>query len=853
MIEDEINEIIDKTDNNDNLENDKNIEKNQINQMNDNIEDNDLDQMYFNTIFYIVKNLVKIDSIQTQNLKKAESSINTQYLNTLTEKELEDNAKDEKKDHKINLERKISNFNGIFSSSMPLEKVVDPEDWRRNEILNYLRNASNEVIQFKETEFFTLKKQRIKPYLGSLVHLIKSDFFDIHLLINYLNKYSNNTIYDFLINEIHDRHINKSYFYLPQLCSMLVYKDSLTLEQFLIEHCTDRMRFAVKIYWLLHSFKKGSINLENKAVKMEIAMVNNKVKAKKNITSGIMSNINFKYINGNSNSNNESKIDYNSSEHFELITQKSLAKEIRLNYFIKLCEFYEDIAKICELLFKTELSKRQEILEDKIEYLNNKIKKLKNIKTSENLTKDLNIYLHSGYLLPFEDNETNNDEESNLIVNILPKVSRCFKSKARVPILLTFELIKVYEVKFWNELITENVEESFISTSKTDNGSSEYQYNKKKTETIEYESLEDFLLKSSEINNEVNNDSDNIINETNNEINSNKEENSKIDKVDNKSDHKKEIVEISKYTYTKNVYGLVDWKSVSAENNPFGKPWILQQEEIKAKSKFRNFKSYNIKSFIYKTNDDLKQELMIIQLIKRCQEIFSNANLRLKLQLYEIIITSEKSGMVEVLNDTCSIHEIKKSFVNTNLSLKEFYLKVFGMNFEEAKIHFAESLAAYSIICYIFQIKDRHNGNILIDNCGHIIHIDFGFVLGISPGNMNFENVPFKLTLEYIELLGGEKSEVYEYFVLLMMKGLNELKKHIDNLVSIIEILKNGCEMPCFSSEYFNERINELKLRISNKNEDPLVYTRNLVYESSNSWRTNKYDSFQKMTNDIYY
>ena len=118
---------------------------------------------------------------------------------------------------------------------------------------------------------------------------------------------------------------------------------------------------------------------------------------------------------------------------------------------------------------------------------------------------------------------------------------------------------------------------------------------------------------------------------------------------------------------------------------------------------------------------------------------------------------------------------------------------------------------------------------------------------------MNFENVPFKLTLEYIELLGGEKSEVYEYFVLLMMKGLNELKKHIDNLVSIIEILKNGCDMPCFSSEYFNERINELKMRISNKNEDPLVYTRNLVYESSNSWRTNKYDSFQKMTNDIYY
>lgn len=41
---------------------------------------------------------------------------------------------------------------------------------------------------------------------------------------------------------------------------------------------------------------------------------------------------------------------------------------------------------------------------------------------------------------------------------------------------------------------------------------------------------------------------------------------------------------------------------------------------------------------------------------------------------------------------------------------------------------------------------ERHNGNILIDSEGHIIHIDFGFILGISPGAINFESAPFKLT-----------------------------------------------------------------------------------------------------------
>ena len=70
--------------------------------------------------------------------------------------------------------------------------------------------------------------------------------------------------------------------------------------------------------------------------------------------------------------------------------------------------------------------------------------------------------------------------------------------------------------------------------------------------------------------------------------------------------------------------------------------------------------------------------------------------------------------------------------------LFEIFQHEFGLpgarRFEAARRAFLESTAAYSIASYILWAKDRHNGNLMLDNQGHFLHIDFGYILGISPG-----------------------------------------------------------------------------------------------------------------------
>jgi phosphatidylinositol kinase/protein kinase (PI-3 family) len=120
-------------------------------------------------------------------------------------------------------------------------------------------------------------------------------------------------------------------------------------------------------------------------------------------------------------------------------------------------------------------------------------------------------------------------------------------------------------------------------------------------------------------------------------------------------------------------------------------------------------------------------------------------------------------------------------------------------SFKIAQDNFIRSVAGYSIICYLLQIKDRHNGNILLDHHGFCTHIDFGFMLGNSPGAVGFELAPFKFPQEYLEIMGGPKSIKFGQFKILLKEAFLALRKRADSILGLVEIMEKDSKLPCFT------------------------------------------------------
>ncbi|KAK6759964.1 hypothetical protein RB195_021490 [Necator americanus] len=292
-------------------------------------------------------------------------------------------------------------------------------------------------------------------------------------------------------------------------------------------------------------------------------------------------------------------------------------------------------------------------------------------------------------------------------------------------------------------------------------------------------------------------------------------------------------------------------------------PWDEKKERIRQASPYGRLKGWDLLPVIVKSGDDLMQELLAYQLLVTLKEIWEEEDVPLYLRPYKIVVTSPDSGMIEPIVDACSLHQIKRNQSalyreegkSEEPSLEAHFIDTFGpkgsSSYLQAQQNFVHSCAAYSLVCYFLQVKDRHNGNILIDADGHLIHIDFGFILSISPRNLGFETSPFKLTSELIGVMGGIDSDLYYYYKTLLLRGIIAARKHHERVMTIVQIMSKGSQLPCFRGGAAMLRALKGRFHMTYTDIELQKLVDTLVEQSRDSLTTRLYDNFQYYTNGI--
>jgi phosphatidylinositol-4,5-bisphosphate 3-kinase len=192
---------------------------------------------------------------------------------------------------------------------------------------------------------------------------------------------------------------------------------------------------------------------------------------------------------------------------------------------------------------------------------------------------------------------------------------------------------------------------------------------------------------------------------------------------------------------------------------------------------------------IFKVGDDLRTDILSLQMIRIMDQLWRNEGLDLHMQPYRAVSTGKDEGIIEVVTNSETTSAISQAYGGggavsafSRTALAE-WLRACNPTeaaYREAVTNFTLSCAGYCVATYILGVGDRHNDNIMITYGGNLFHIDFAYFLGrrVTFAGIPRETTPFVLTPAFVQAMGGLDSANFRSFVSHCCRAYNVIRRH---------------------------------------------------------------------------